>query len=203
MIENEDLVNMPNWLPLSFRPRGGEWLNLRRDEILEFRQFLDLYTGVLHRELRIRDREGRETNLATRRIVHMAEPHLAAIEWRIRPENWSGRIEVRAGLDGTVINAGVERYRQLNGKHLAPVETRQIGPNAVLLVTETNQSRLRVALAARTRVSVPADRALQQEPDHIAQILGLEARQGEEITVEKTVALFTSRDHAISEPALA
>jgi alpha,alpha-trehalase len=102
-----------------------------------------------------------------------------------------------------VVNSGVERYRQLNGKHLAPLETRQIGPNAVLLVTETNQSRLRVALAARTRVSVPADRALQQEPDHIAHTLGFEARQGEEVTVEKTVALFTSRDHAISEPALA
>jgi alpha,alpha-trehalase len=203
MIENEDLVNMPNWLPLSFRPAGGDWLDLRRVEILSFRQTLDLRAGVLRRDIRVRDQEGRETSLATRRLVHMSEPHLAAIEWRIRPENWSGRMEVRSDLDGRVVNSGVERYRQLNGKHLAPLETRQIGPNAVLLVTETNQSRLRVALAARTLVSVPAERALQQEPDHIAHTLGFEARQGEEVTVEKTVALFTSRDRAISEPALA
>ena len=30
VIENEDLVNMPNWLLLSFRPEGGEWLDARR-----------------------------------------------------------------------------------------------------------------------------------------------------------------------------
>ncbi|HUE44743.1 MAG TPA: glycosyl hydrolase family 65 protein [Aestuariivirgaceae bacterium] len=203
MIENEDLVNMPNWLPLSFRPEGGDWLDLGRDEVLSFRQTLDLRAGVLRRDIRVRDREGRETSLAARRLVHMSEPHLAAIEWRIRPENWSGRMELRSALDGTVDNSGVERYRQLNGKHLAPLETRQLGAESVLLETETNQSRLRVALAARTRLSVPAERTTQQEPGLIAQILTLEAREGEEVTVEKTVALFTSRDHAISEPALA
>ena len=26
-VENEDLVNVPNWLPLSFRPEGGRWLD--------------------------------------------------------------------------------------------------------------------------------------------------------------------------------
>ena len=27
-IVNEDLVNFPNWLPLTFRPEGGDWLDL-------------------------------------------------------------------------------------------------------------------------------------------------------------------------------
>ena len=205
VIENEDLVNMPNWLPLSFRPEGGEWLNLRRDQILAFRQTLDLQIGLLRRDIRVRHRDGRETTLATRRIVHMAEPHLAAIAWRIRPENWSGGIELRSGLDGAVVNAGVERYRQLNGKHLAPIETRQLGPDAILLVVETSQSRLRVAEAARTRVegAKAVESTLQQQPDSIAQTLSFDAKAGTDVVVEKTVALFTSRDHAISEPALA
>ena len=48
----------------------------------------------------------------------MANPHLAAIEWRITSLNWSGQLEIRSSLDGTVTNQNVERYRQLNGKHL-------------------------------------------------------------------------------------
>ena len=28
VVVNEDLVNFPNWLPLTFRPAGGEWLDL-------------------------------------------------------------------------------------------------------------------------------------------------------------------------------
>ena len=115
-IENEDLVNLPNWLPLSFRIDDGQWFDLRGVDILAFRQELDLRRGVLLRTVRFRDREGRETRLEDRRLVHMREPHLAALETTLRPENWSGRIAFRSGLDGRLVNAGVERYRALIAK---------------------------------------------------------------------------------------
>ncbi len=207
-IENEDLVNLPNWLPLSFRPEGGEWLNLAAMEILTHRQELDLEAGVLRRALRVRDRQGRETTLLSRRLVSMDAPHLAAIEWRLTAENWSGGVEIRSALDGRVINAGVERYRQLDGKHLAPLSTGEIGADAVSLLAETRQSRIRVAQAARTRVfrgDEPVDCARRTEHDagHVAQTLRLDMAEGQPVTVEKTVALHSSRDRAISEPALA
>jgi hypothetical protein len=47
-VENEDLVNFPNWLPLSFRIEEGEWFDLDAVDILSFRQELDLQCGVLH-----------------------------------------------------------------------------------------------------------------------------------------------------------
>jgi Glycosyl hydrolase family 65, N-terminal domain len=33
-VENEDIVNMPNWLPLTFRIDGGDWFDLRRLDLL-------------------------------------------------------------------------------------------------------------------------------------------------------------------------
>ncbi len=42
VIENEDLVNVPHWLPLTFRIEGGEWFDLSRLEILSDQQTLDL-----------------------------------------------------------------------------------------------------------------------------------------------------------------
>ena len=207
-IENEDLVNLPNWLPLSFRPKGGEWLNLMAVEILTYRQELDLKAGVLRRTLRLRDRQGRETSLVSRRLVSMDAPHLAAIAWTLTPENWSGDIEMRADLDGRVINAGVERYRQLDGQHLVPLSTGEIGADAMSLVAETRQSHLRIAEAARTRVfrgDEPVDcvRVTEHETGYVAQTLSFAVSEGHPVTVEKIVALHTSRDRAISEPALA
>ncbi|CAN5786901.1 hypothetical protein BH23GEM9_BH23GEM9_36310 [soil metagenome] len=74
VIENEDLVNWPNWLALTFRPKGGDWFSLDTVELLDFRYRLDVYRGVLERTVHFRDSSDRESELTSRRIVHMAEP---------------------------------------------------------------------------------------------------------------------------------
>ena len=208
VIENEDLVNLPNWLPLSFRPADGDWLNLQRDEVISYRQELDLRSGLLRRRFKLRDKTGRETSIETRRLVHMHNPHLAAVQMTIKPENWSGNVEVMSALDGRVINFGVARYRSLNSKHLEPHESRPFGNDGMLLVVETNQSRLRIAEAARTRLfkkgePVAVELKTDAEEGYIAQHATVALSKGESLTLEKVVALHTGRDAAISEPALA
>jgi trehalose/maltose hydrolase-like predicted phosphorylase len=121
-VEHEDLVNMPNWLPLTFRTGAGAWFSLEGVEILSCRQELDLRRGVLERDVRFRDEHRRTTRLQDRRLVSMASPHLAAVETTVTPEDWSGRIEVRTGIDGRVVNGLVDRYRDLPNCHLVPLE---------------------------------------------------------------------------------
>jgi trehalose/maltose hydrolase-like predicted phosphorylase len=206
-IENEDLVNLPNWLLLKLRIGGGEWFTPAAVQMLDYVQELDLKGAVLHRRLRFRDGEGRVTVLQSRRIVCMHEPHLAATETTVTAQNWSGRIELRSALDGTVINGGVKRYASLNSQHLEPVETGQFADDAIYLKVRTTQSRLEVAQAARTRLSrhgqpVAAERETTQQAALVAQSLSLALRQGESVTVEKVVAMYTTRDRAISECGL-
>ncbi|HSJ50261.1 MAG TPA: hypothetical protein VLA90_03105, partial [Actinomycetota bacterium] len=76
-IENEDLVNLPNWLVLTFRLGGGEWPDLLRVELHDYVQELDLRTGVLLRSFRFTDAAGRTTGVTQRRFVSMADPKLA------------------------------------------------------------------------------------------------------------------------------
>ncbi len=104
MVENEDLVNWPNWLGLNFRAEGGEWFSLQSVEVLDYFQELNLHYGILERRVRFRDPRQRVFTLHSRRMVHMAHPHLAALEWTLVAENWSGRVEVRSAIDGTVAN---------------------------------------------------------------------------------------------------
>src|SRR5690242_18304506 len=77
VMENEDLVNLPNWLPLTFRIEDGEWFRIDAVEILAYHQALDLKTGLLLREIRFRDVAGRTTRWNERRFVSMAAPHIA------------------------------------------------------------------------------------------------------------------------------
>ena len=205
-VENEDLVNWPNWLPLTFRPKGGEWLSLEHGEVSSFLQELDLARGELIRRVRFRDRDGRETALSSRRLVSMDDPHAAALQWEITPLNWSGAIEVRSGINGTVENDGVARYRALRGQHLVPDSVGHAGP-VIWLSMRTRQSRIRACYAAKATVlgldPNTAQGRVEEREDRVDLTFALEAVQGAPIRVEKLVALHTSRDPAISEPIAA
>ncbi|PBC67598.1 trehalose/maltose hydrolase-like predicted phosphorylase [Streptomyces sp. TLI_235] len=201
-VENEDLVNCPNWLPLTFRPAGGAWFT---GPPAAQRLELDLRRGVLTRHALVEDGEGRRTRLVQRRIASQAQPHLAALETELLPENWSGPLEVRSALDGTVTNAGVARYRGLTGRHLRPVD-QGAGPDGLLLlqVATVNSPRY-IALAARTRLlregtPVSTATAVRTRPGWAAQVLTAEITRGVPLTVEKTVAVFTDRDPAVGAP---
>ena len=206
-LEHEDLVNAPNWLPTTFRRPGEPWFSLSDAQVLSYRQELDLRRGILLRDLRVRDRAGRTTRVESRRLVSMASPHLAALETIVTPIDWSGPLEIRAALDARVVNDLVARYRQLAKDHLAPIVTTPVGRDGLFLKVRTHQSEVVIAQAARCRIEVdgrPVDDPgrVTEEPRYIARDIVVEATAGRPVRIGKTVALYTSRDHAISECGL-
>ncbi len=209
VIENEDLVNFPNWLSLNLRSIDGAWLDLQDVTILFYRQKLDIRRSLLLRTVHFRDTSGKETRLAQRRLVSMAPTmHLGALETEILPLNWSGTLEVHSALDGQVRNTGVARYRALKNVHLESVGTEAPDPQTLLLRVRTNQSRIVMAQAARLAIfrddrPYMPERPTEEETAYIAQAFNIGVTQGQPIHLEKTVAVYTSRDPAISEPGLA
>jgi alpha,alpha-trehalase len=206
-VENESLVNVPNWLPLKFRFGSGEWFDVEKVNLLEYRQELSIRQGVLSRLIRFTDEKGRRIRMFERRFVSMAGAHLAGLEMAVVAENWSGRVLIRSALDGRVTNSGVKRYRQLDSRHLIPIEAESTNGETIYLQVETNQSHIRVAEAARTRLFRDGERIsleprVIRERGYIAQEFSVKVEKGRGITVEKTVALYTSRDRAISESGI-
>jgi len=192
---NEDLVNLPNWLLLKLRIDGEEAIRLDNVDLLAYRHSYDFRNAMVCREVRFRDRAGRETTLHSRRFASMANSHLAGIEWTVTPVDWSGRVEVVSGLDGRVTNSMVARYRELEGRHLNPVSPRTFGPETIALKVQTRQSNIYIAEAARTRVfregedaPLRVDRRLDQMEDYIQQVVAFDVEQGSPVRVETLVA---------------
>jgi alpha,alpha-trehalase len=206
-IVNEDLVNFPNWLCLTWRHDDGAWIDFGKTEILSYKRVLNLREGLLERSYTVRDDKGRTTSVVSRRIVHMRHAHMAAIQYSITPEDWSGRIHIRSMLDGAVKNTGVTRYRQLNPNHVIVINKGTVAPEGVYLLAKTTQSRLEVAEAARTRVFNPDPKAHVHvntivEDAEVGQEFTTEMTQGQTTTAEKVTALHTCRDRGITESAL-
>ncbi len=213
-IDNESLVNLPNWLPLTFRIEGGDWFDIDDVTVLSYRQTLETRGAVLRRELRFLDAEGRTTSVTQRRFVAMHAPHVAGLATTIRPEDWAGTVTIRSTLDGNVRNSLVERYRDLSDEHLELLGTREIAGDSVLLEVQTSQSRIPIALAARTTLwrngnHVPVGagdnsgatyRPFERDAE-VGHDIDIALPAGDTLTVEKMVTLFTGRDVATSQPA--
>jgi trehalose/maltose hydrolase-like predicted phosphorylase len=201
-VQNEDLVNVPNWLPLRFRFEDGDWFDARTADLLKYRQELDMRAGILTRWIRFRD-AGRVLAVTQRRLVSMADPHLASLQTTFEAEGWDGRLTVRAALDGLVANTGVARYQQLENRHLIPLAEGHDG-ELMWLQAETTTSKIRIAEAAIVTVNgKQVLRSADQRNGWVAADLDIELWAGRPCTVDKTVAIFTSRDSAIEESLLA
>ncbi|NLD98397.1 MAG: glycoside hydrolase family 65 protein [Fibrobacter sp.] len=207
IIENEDLVNWPNWLYLTFKIGDDDWFSIEHVEILEYHQDLDMQHGTLNCEFRFKDNKNRETKIESIRLVSMASPHLAAIQWILTPVNWSGEITVHSAIDGNVTNSGVARYRALNGNHLLPLRSGLSSEETVYLEVCTRQSNIHMTQAIKTmayhqNIPLPVQRKTIQESGYIAQELSFTCEEDHPVIIEKITSIYTSKDVAISEPTL-
>ncbi len=207
IIENEDLVNWPNWLTLKFRIGDDPWFNIDDVKIETYRQELDLRCGILERSLIFTDVKGNKSELISRRIVHMENEHLGAIQWILKPLNYSSNIKIRSGVDGGVINSGVERYRALAGRHFKISEKSRLCREGIFLNTQARTQQTFMAQAIRTRVFIdnkPAvvHREIVEMEEFIAEDFEFVAIENQEIRLEKVMSIFTSKDHSIANPVI-
>lgn len=205
VIENEDLVRWPDWTILKFKSEHGEWFDIDKVQVLLFEQELDLKKGFLERKILYRDKSDRETMIISRRIISMHNMHLAAIEWQIIPQNWSGKVIVHSALDGGLKNEGVERYRDFKNEHIKLQQKGNYQEDSIFLKVISSQSEVVMAQAARTSVAFNQyDSFIEREnlssDTYIAQELIFEVKELKMVTIEKILALFTSKDKAISDP---
>jgi len=204
-IKNEDLVNWPNWLFMSFKIGNSEWFDFTKTELLEYKVILNLKEGVLERKMRFRDEKFRETSFVSRRIVSMADPHVAAIQWQLVPENWTDEITIRSGIDGDIKNGGVTRYNDLNSHHLDILEKGNLDNHGIFLTSQTKQSKIRMTQAASLAVFLDK-KELEITPEFhhsekaVFQDVKFACTQSTSVRVEKMVSVYTSKDLAISDP---
>ncbi|QNS02310.1 glycoside hydrolase family 65 protein [Streptomyces xanthii] len=213
-VENEDLVNLPNWTLLRYRclpdgDRPGEWLTPDSPHLRHYDVRLDLRRGVLSRHLHYEDDRGHGLRVGHVRIVHMGTPALAAQRTTFHAYGWSGAIEVESVLDGSVTNAGVERYRHLESRHLIDRQSGFTPEGIAHLSCRTADPGHTIALAVRTETEPETDRPAGSESgpgrarttsEGAVQSLLLPIRRGNPVRVTKTLALRSSLDRPAGDP---
>ncbi|TCC08479.1 glycoside hydrolase family 65 protein [Kribbella soli] len=205
-VENESLVNLPDWLPLVVAVDDGNWLTPDNSEVLEYDLELDVRRGVATRRFRLRAGDGREVRGIERRFTSMADPHIAGQTLAVTVVGWSGRLRIGSAVRGNITNSGVERYRKLAARHLTDLSP-LIADGNLLVTATTSQSRHRITVGTRTVAShngsVRPDWSTSTDGTSVYAELTVDVTAGDVVTVEKVAAIHGSRDVGISEPQLA
>ena len=200
-IDEDAIVNAPNWIAFSFAIDQGSSVGSNEITISHHWLELDLRRGVLTRSYETTDEAGRKTSVLERRFVSMADPNLVAIEFSLVARNWSGSLDIRAGLDGTVTDDETVEEHLLGAHHLELVDAGGEPNDGAYLVVRTTQSRVLIAEVLRARVMEPlAESKISRRRARVERTFVVEMRENQRVTCEKVVAIHTSRDPATSDP---
>ncbi len=201
-LEEEHLVNVPNWLPLDIRIGKGPWWSSGEVKVEGERRELDLRRATSTRNVTLLDPEGRRLRVEQRSFVSMHDPHMAVLETRLVALGWSGPVTVRAGIDAGVRNTNVAAYKGTDTTHLSAPKFTQVG-DRTLCEVETRQSQIKVSVAVDLRFSGAEGTWLgvgSSEDRRHRRDVRLDLLDGSPATHVKTAAIFTSRDSAITSP---
>ncbi len=191
-IVNEDLVNCPNWLSLSFRPDGDPWFDTDHYHVSGCSRTLNLQNGLLSRSIRTSDPEGNTFLVRSERFVSMANPALACLRYSVTCPDYSGILTIRSEIDGNIRNTGVERYKQFENRHLKMVHCMH-HPLAGFLLMQTTQSGIYVNTAYRHRIQgqgiLKGSHAEVSGEACLQCTFRVDVIKGQTITIEKTISL--------------
>lgn len=203
-LEEEHLVNTPNWLPVDLRIGDGPWLSSGQVATEGERRELDLRRGIVTRRGILTSPDGDRLELLQRSFASMDDPHLAVLETTISALDRSCIVTLRAGIDAGVRNANVAAYVGSDSTHLTPPTFRHIGEITVCEAS-TRQSRIGIATAVRTSLAGAdgADERRIDAPSQHTREWRIRLERGRPVTLAKTTAVFTSRDRAVTEPGTA
>ena len=197
-IVNEDMVNCPNWLPVTFRIGNDDWINIGNITIVSFKRILNIRNGILYKKIIIKDKSGRETLIESKRLASMENKHIAALRYNIIALNYSDYIHVKAGLDGNIENKGVKRYMECNSKHLEILDISGNGPKSKIKV-RTNQSGIEITEISKLniflnyqKINPDIKRSIKQKA--IYSEFSYKLIEGNILTVDKILLIRTSKD---------
>jgi len=176
----------------------GQALGMDQGQILEHRRILDMSRGMLWREWRHRDPNGRITRLVAFRFTSLADRHLLVQSVSFTPENYSGELRLETSVElapGVPALPPGEEYKARRNA------TR---PNVLPLALRSPGRDVTVAFGVASQVSAPegynaGQRKIDVTDRRITEEFKVPVELGAEYRLDRLVSIYTSRDQ-VEEP---
>lgn len=191
-------VNSVDWLYTRIM-LDGEQLDLAKSSFSEFFRVLDMEKGVMTRSFIWKTESGKELELTFTRFLSMDKPNMGFQKITFEPLNFSGSIQIRSGLDYSILHEIAEGWNQTEtadneyvarGKNFWTMPKAQEQDGMVMALGSTVKSGHQLFSSFRLNSNMKFEASFIKEEKLAALDVSLELKQGEISCLEKVVTNF-------------
>ncbi|WP_419884899.1 glycoside hydrolase family 65 protein [Paenibacillus sp. B-A-8] len=182
------MVNAADWLYTRIT-MNGEQLDLAKSKISDYVRKLDLRSGTYRRELIWHLNDGKSLKVVFTRLVSMTMSHLGLQRVEFEPLNFSGSVDICAGLDFSIIH---EERGECMWSSLRSGE--QGATTAIMARTVNTANKLFSSFTLQS--SQPLQLTRTEHEKFIGQSFTLELAQGESTHFTKLVINYSDSESA-------
>jgi Trehalose and maltose hydrolases (possible phosphorylases) len=194
------VLNSPNWIGIDVQV-NMEHLDLAKCKVENFRRVLNMKEGYLQRSFVATFPNGNKIKVETARFLSMANPEVGAIKYTITSLNFKGEIELSPYIDGDVKNED-SNYNEKFWNILESESREWEG----YLVGQTKKLDFTVAFGMKYKVEVNGEAVTEtptliKGPKYSGNIVKINIKEEDTVTLYKYAAVLTSLDHSVAKLA--
>lgn len=184
--KQEFIVDLVDFLMIRFEI-NGETFYPWEGNLISWKRWLDLSTGVLHRVVIWENSRGEQSEIAFERFASFANDHIYVMRAGIRPINYSGDIRITSGLD---------LRTKTNGQIITETVSEETGDGWLLHEGRTT-SKYRFPFATgvvHKFTGADAYSEASADQDFVTEIFSFSAEEGRTYALDKMITICTGRD---------
>lgn len=188
------LMTQPDWTGVRVWI-DGHALSMQDGEILEHRRILDFARGILWREWRHRERNGRITRLLAFRLASLADRHLLLQSMIVSAENYSATLRFESSIE-------VPPSALPSPSPAWKARRRPDRPNVLPLALKCPGTDIEIAFGAGSQLltssETTGEREIEIDDRHIVERFRINVGLGTECHLHRLISVYSSRD--VPEP---
>ena len=188
------VLNAANWVGINVNINGEE-LDLHQAKVSDFQRILNMKEGYLNRSFKAEMANGNQISVDTTRFNSIADDEVAAIEYKIKVENFSGQLDLTPYIDFDVENED-SNYDE---KFWVEVQ-KEVESGVGYVVAKTKKTDFYVCsgmsiVLLKNGQPVDFEATSNERDKYIENVITLAVEAGDEITLYKYVSNVSSFYH--------
>ena len=188
------VLNAPNWIGINI-DIDGEKLDLNTCQIESFRRVLNMKEGYLERQFTAKLVSGRRIAVHTKRFCSIANDEVGALQYKIKPLDFSGTFHVTPYIDADIVNQD-SNYDEKFWIGIASETKRK----QAYITAETKKTAFQVCTGMKFKLEkdgqeVDHDTYRIEQEKYVGCSIDVMVNEGEELTISKYAGIISSLNY--------